>query len=329
MQPAGFQVLRPLGRGSFGFVNQVKSNETGFVYAAKISRGMGKTLLASEANIHSRMVHPNIIQFVTSFDIAFCPQNPLLPAAGGDCGVILLEFCDVGTLSNVIEKYGVLNREQLVKLTSAMASALLYLREQGVIHRDVKPENILFCNDYAKLGDFGIAKFAENTRHEQGTGTPNYMAYESFIGEYTFATDMYALGVTLYFAYTGRLPFNLPSPKQLMQSFAQRKVDFTGVTRKEGRLPELENLILSMLELQTNKRITPKGVLNHPFVVGNGNKMDTEEDENFENLLITIRAVKRDFGQGSREQFYYYLANRNTGPDMLSLRMFTKLWDKL
>ena len=323
----GFEVLRPLGKGSFGFVAQVKSNQSGAVYAAKISTGMGKALLAPESNIHSCMVHPNIVQFVSSFDIAYCPQNPIIPSAGGNCGVILLEFCDVGTLSDVIKQYGVLNHEQLIRLTSAMASALLYMREQGVIHRDVKPDNILFCNNYAKLGDFGVAKFAEDVQNDAGTGTPLFMAYESFIGEYTYATDVYALGVTLYVAYTGNTPFPLPNPNNLMQSFAQRRLDFSKIGRRD-RIPELENLIMMMLQFQPHKRIPPKAILNHPFLTTNPTKMEIDDDE-AEKLLLNIRKLKMDFGQGTREQFYYYLANRNTGTTMMSLRTFTSLYDKL
>ena len=83
-----------------------------------------------------------------------------------------------------------------------------------------------------------------------------------------------------------------------------------------------------MLQFQPHRRITPKEILNHPFLNLKETQMEVGGDE-IEGLLIEMRKLYVDFGQGSREQFYYYLANRNTGTDMMSLRTFTTLWDKL
>lgn len=324
-----FEVLAPLGKGSFGVVSKVVSTNSRKVYTAKISSEDGKNLLIAESNIHSRLTHPNIVQFVTSFDISHYPQNPLIPVAQGDYGVILLEFCKEGTLSNILQKYGRLKPGQLKLLVKSMISVLIYLKEQGIIHRDIKPDNILFCNNYTKLSNFGVAKFAHIGQDVVAVGTPLFMAFESWVGEYTFATDIYALGVTLYYAYVGQFPFVPPTLQNLTQNYTSRSVDFRGKIAENLRIRELEDLISKMLKLRPGDRITPKMILRHPFLMSVSDaQMDDFDDDELSELEM-FRRVKLDFGDGNREQFYYYFANLDPSRAMMSLTKFIELWDQL
>jgi serine/threonine protein kinase len=325
-----YKVLKPLGQGSFGAVMKVESSATGEVFAAKVSTSSGKKLLVSESNIQSRLTHPNILQFITAFDIHHCPQNPIVPlpaSVQGDCGVILLELCTGGSLDDVLKTNPVLTTRQLQLLTRQIGSGLLYLKEQGIVHRDIKPANILFCGGVAKIGDFGISKFVEDKTRGGGAGTLLFMGYESHVGAYTFATDTFALGVTLYLAYLGIYPFPIPDANDIKGSYERRRLYFSSTIRPaSNRIPALENLLINMLMTEQSQRIPIKGVLKHPFTArSQSSDMDLKND----GIALQFAKLKSDFGNGTREQFYYYLANRNPAIDNMSMNRFTELWDKL
>ena len=326
-----YAVDKRLGQGAFGLVLQVISGSSGESYAAKVSTGDGKMAIVSEADIQSRLIHPNILQFITSFDIHHCPQNPILPLPNGvtgDCGVILLELCSGGSLENILDRYKILTLDQLRMLTKQIGSGLLYLKEQGIIHRDIKPANILFCGGDAKIGDFGVSKFAEDRNRDlPGTGTPNFMAFESYTGEYSFATDVYAFGVTLYLAYIGKLPFDMPDLNNIRKSYDDRKVWFRKKDKHDD-FKNVETLILSMLKTDQARRIEIKKLMTHPFVSTINVEMDDSDDDD-DAIADKFKRWKSDFGQGSREQFYYYLANRHPSSRMMSMKLFTELWDQL
>ncbi len=139
----------------------------------------------------------------------------------------VMELCDGGSLADRLEETGRLSPPDVVPTIAAIAEGLAAMHAQGLIHRDVKPHNILFCGDRPKLGDFGLARSerpAELTRLTQrGTtlGTLPYLAPELLGGaQPTTASDVYALGVTAYEALTGELPRPAGSLREMVEGRA-------------------------------------------------------------------------------------------------------------
>ena len=125
----------------------------------------------------------------------------------------VMELCEGGSLADRIEASGPLEPGELVPLVVVVSAAIAELHRHGLIHRDVKPANILFTGGRPKLADFGLAKAGARpgyyTLTEPGTaiGTPAYMAPELVAGgQATFATDVYALAATTFHGLTGRAP---------------------------------------------------------------------------------------------------------------------------
>jgi serine/threonine protein kinase len=155
-----------------------------------------------EAKAIARLHHPNILS-VHDFGI------------DRDYYYIVMRYVEgAQTLNHIIHRRP--NSEQIFKLISQVANALAYAHKKGVIHRDVKPSNILLDEGWALLSDFGLAKVDKaNTKltdSGRGIGTPAYMSPEQAQGaEIDHRSDIYALGVVLYELLTGTIPHDAPT----------------------------------------------------------------------------------------------------------------------
>ncbi len=156
-----------------------------------------------EAKSIARLHHPNILP-VYDFGI------------DRDYYYIVMRYVEgAQTLSSIISHAP--THERIFDLISQIANALAYAHKNGVIHRDVKPSNILLDEGWALLSDFGLAKVAETTTKltdtGKGIGTPAYMSPEQALGDpIDHRTDIYALGVVLYELLTGTIPHDAPTP---------------------------------------------------------------------------------------------------------------------
>lgn len=154
----------------------------------------------AEARAAGHLVHPNI---VTIFDAGETEDGR---------PYIAMERLSGQTLSSRVNKEGLPPLPMIIELASQMAAALDHAHAHGVIHHDVKPENIMLADDswlYAKLSDFGIAqRSGPSARDGEYGGTPVYMALERLRGEQDDArSDLFSLGVVLYWLVTGHLPW--------------------------------------------------------------------------------------------------------------------------
>ncbi len=194
---------RPLGSGAFGKVSRAYDLELGIEVAIKrAARGenynpaLRDQLLQAartEMTAAARLDHPGIARVFG-----------VLAVQGGDT-LVIEEFVEGQTLRQAMETG--LDRTRSLTLLSRIAFALAAVHAAGLIHRDLKPDNVILRgNDAPVLIDFGVALLA-GERHQPGTGTPAYMAPEQARGERVDArADLYALGVMAYEMLTGARP---------------------------------------------------------------------------------------------------------------------------
>src|SRR5438045_6250577 len=128
-----------------------------------------------------------------------------------------MEFVPGETLETIISREGPLDINRALDYTCQISNAVDHAHKQGVLHRDLRPSNVLVADrGLLKVADFGTSRFLEIAAH--GTtviGSPPYMAPEQFLGKAVFASDLYSVGVTMYQMLTGVLPYDTPSPADL------------------------------------------------------------------------------------------------------------------
>ena len=143
--------------------------------------------------------HPNIVKV---YDVSF----------GDQIQYIVMELIDGITLKQYIEQEGTIRWQEAVHFTTQILMALECAHEKGIIHRDIKPQNIMLLQDGSiKVADFGIARFLQSetqTMTDKAIGSVHYIAPEQASGDYiTDKADIYSVGVMLYEMLTGKLPF--------------------------------------------------------------------------------------------------------------------------
>src|SRR5215470_11881151 len=200
-----YEILGEMGRGAMGVVYKAKDPTIGRIVALKTMRldtqgiDSGELLrrFQNEARAAGLLNHPNI---VTIYDAG--EQNGMF--------YIAMEFIQGTTLQEVLEERHVLPAEEALQISREVCKALDYAHAHGIIHRDVKPANIMITAQGAvKIMDFGIAKTGGNmTSTGHVLGTPNYMSPEQVKGrQLDGRSDVFSYGVVLYEMLTGEKPF--------------------------------------------------------------------------------------------------------------------------
>jgi tetratricopeptide (TPR) repeat protein/tRNA A-37 threonylcarbamoyl transferase component Bud32 len=199
--PAQYEVERELASGGMGTVYLARDTVLDRRVAVKVHRPdltdptAGKRLL-EEARILARLRHPNVVSIYHAGEF-------------GESFYYIMDYVEGETLGERIKR-GPLGLDEGLKLGSGLLSALEAVHADGIVHRDIKPGNIFLVDDHALLGDFGIAKHHDResgaiTEPGQRMGTPGHMAPEQATGgEVTTKTDLYAVGMVLYDALSGR-----------------------------------------------------------------------------------------------------------------------------
>ena len=201
-----YKIIAPLGSGGFGTVYLAQDTWIDKKVAIKVPHRQGLDFgeLLRDPRLLASVSHPNIVAITT----AEKQDNVFF---------IVMEYVQGETLENIIATRGALDLNRALDFTCQICNAVDHAHRQGVIHRDLRPANVLVSeNDMLKVADFGTSRFLEIAAH--GTtviGSPPYMAPEQFHGKAVFASDIYSLGVTMYQMLTGVLPYDTPAPADL------------------------------------------------------------------------------------------------------------------
>ena len=201
-----YKIIAPLGSGGFGTVYLAQDTWIDKKVAIKVPHRQGLDFgeLLREPRLLASVSHPNIVAITTAEK-----QDSIF--------FIVMEYVPGETLENIIALQGALDLNRAIDYSCQICNAVDHAHRQGVIHRDLRPANVLVGeNDMLKVADFGTSRFLEIAAH--GTtviGSPPYMAPEQFHGKAVFASDIYSLGVTMYQMLTGMLPYDTPAPSDL------------------------------------------------------------------------------------------------------------------
>jgi len=203
-----YEVLGELGQGAMGVVYKARDPLIDRVVAIKtINLGLAldekeeyEGRFYQEAKAAGRLNHPNI---VTIYDVG----------KSGDVAYIAMELLEGRELRDIMNDRGLLPVDQVLDIVAQVALGLSYAHEHGIVHRDVKPSNIMLVRDgHAKITDFGIARMtssAVRTQTGMVLGSPKYMSPEQVMGkEIDQRSDIFSLGVMLYEMLTGQAPFD-------------------------------------------------------------------------------------------------------------------------
>ena len=201
-----YRIIATLGSGGFGSVYLAQDTWIDKKVAIKVPHRQNLDFgeLLREPRLLASVNHPNIVAVTT----AEKQDNTFF---------IVMEYVPGETLENVIAEHGAIELPRALDFTCQICNAIDHAHRQGVLHRDLRPANVLVAeNDMLKVADFGTSRFLEIAAH--GTtviGSPPYMAPEQFQGKAVFASDIYSLGVTMYQMLTGTLPYETPAPADI------------------------------------------------------------------------------------------------------------------
>ncbi|PVD31308.1 hypothetical protein C0Q70_06720 [Pomacea canaliculata] len=254
-----YHVLEIIGEGSFGKVYKGRRKYTGQIVALKFIPKVGKSDkelrgLRREIEIMRGLHHDNIIEMLDSFDT--------------DKEVVVVTDYAEGELFQILEDDGSLPEEQVQIIATQLVSALFYLHSHRILHRDMKPQNILLGRGgTVKLCDFGFARgMSTNTLVLTSIkGTPLYMSPELVEEKpYDHTADLWALGCILYELFVGTPPFYTNSIFQLVTMIIKDPVKWP-----KNMSSTFKDFLQGLLSKNPRHRLSWPDLLHHPFVAAN------------------------------------------------------------
>ncbi|GMH14081.1 hypothetical protein Nepgr_015922 [Nepenthes gracilis] len=280
-----FEIIKPISRGAFGRVFLAKKRTTGDLFAIKvlkkadmIRKNAVESILA-ERDILISVRNPFVVRFFYSFT---CRENLYL----------VMEYLNGGDLYSLLRNLGCLDEDVTRVYIAEVVLALEYLHSLHVVHRDLKPDNLLIAHDgHIKLTDFGLSKVGlinstddlsgpavsgttlygedgsqlsaseqqqERRKKRSAVGTPDYLAPEILLGTGHGATaDWWSVGVILFELIVGIPPFNAEHPQIIFDNILNRNIPWPRVPEEMSH--EAQDLIDKLLTEDPNQRLGARG----------------------------------------------------------------------
>ncbi|KAK2664569.1 hypothetical protein Ddye_003143 [Dipteronia dyeriana] len=280
-----FEIIKPISRGAFGRVFLAKKRTTGDLFAIKVlkkadmlRKNAVESILA-ERDILISVRNPFVVRFFYSFT---CRENLYL----------VMEYLNGGDLYSLLRNLGCLDEEVARVYLAEVVLALEYLHSLRVVHRDLKPDNLLIAHDgHIKLTDFGLSKVGlinstddlsgpavsgtsllgddepqlsvsehqrERRKKRSAVGTPDYLAPEILLGTgHGTTADWWSVGVILFELIVGIPPFNAEHPQKIFDNILNRKIPWPQVPDEMS--PEAHDLIDRLLTEDPNQRLGAGG----------------------------------------------------------------------
>ncbi|NWV79143.1 STK36 kinase, partial [Dasyornis broadbenti] len=294
-----YHVLEMIGEGSFGRVYKGRRKHSAQVVALKFIPKVGRSEkelknLQREIEIVRDLHHPNIIQMLDSFETA-------------KEVVVVTDYAE-GELLQILEDDGSLPEDQVQTIAAQLISALYYLHSHRILHRDMKPQNILLGKDgVVKLCDFGFARaMSIHTMVLTSIkGTPLYMSPE-LVEErpYDHTADLWSVGCILYELFVGTPPFYTNSIFQLVSLIIKDPVKWpTAIS------PVFKSFLQGLLMKDPHQRLSWPELLSHPFIAGRVTVIDDTEEHGISNPFTTKLSPEL---QALKEQQVHSMAPRNS-----------------
>ncbi|EFY90774.1 CMKK2 protein [Metarhizium acridum CQMa 102] len=235
-------------------------------------------LIREEIAIMKKLNHPNLVQLIEVLDD---PEEDSL--------YMVMEMCKKGVIMTVgLDENAVpYNDESCRHWFRDLLLGIEYLHAQGVVHRDIKPDNLLLSDDEVlKIVDFGVSEMfdkPENMRISKSAGSPAFMPPELCGRHHEVsgkAADIWSMGVTLYCLKYGRIPFNRPTVLEIYEAI---KSDDPSIP--DGEDPAFVDLMTVILEKDPEKRITMSELREHPWVTKGGCDPLLSAEDNCEHII--------------------------------------------
>lgn len=252
-----YKIGKMLGKGAFGKVNLGLHRLTRRLVAVKainmefMKDESSKKKMNNEISILKMLRHPNVVKLLETFDT---DKHHL----------IVMELCPGGDLLNYVRKRRKLNEKYAKFVFKQIMEGLAYLHDNGVVHRDIKLDNILLDgHGNIKIADFGVSrKVIDNEILFEQCGTPAYIAPEIVreLGYKGYPVDIWSAGVCLYAMLYGNVPFKANQMGDLNKMILDATIEYKDTVSEEAR-----DLMQRMLQKNPNKRLTALESLNHKW----------------------------------------------------------------
>jgi serine/threonine protein kinase len=276
-----FQLGDCLGKGAFGSVYRALNWGTGETVAVKQIKlaDLPKSelrVIMLEIDLLKNLDHPNIVKYQ-----GFVKTPETLN--------IILEYCENGSLHSISKNFGRFPENLVGLYMSQVLHGLLYLHEQGVIHRDIKGANILTTKQgLVKLADFGVASRTTGLHESSVVGTPYWMAPEVIeLAGATTASDIWSLGCTVIELLDGKPPYHKLQPMPALF----RIVNDDHPPLPQGASPTVLDFLGQCFQKDPNLRVSARKLLKHPWIV-NARRSDAVDPKKSTEYGEAVKSVQ-------------------------------------